>query len=149
LRRGHPLKRILPSPPIRREADTKKRASFYHALQNKTKNQSFKEICRQKGIEIAPSTARYWKRQFKEQGEKALRHTRRQSTSVGQPLKACEAELERIFDPNHPLHTASIETISNEAINLGPRQLHKRYHALNARRFKRATLSALLAKNKG
>jgi len=110
-----------PPRPIRCEADTTKRSRFYHALQNKKNDQSFAEICRQKGIEIPPSTGRLWKRQFEKQGEQALRRTRRQSTRLGRTPRVPEAELEQIFDPNHPLHTASIETISKEAIDLGPR----------------------------
>jgi transposase len=137
-----------PSRPIRCEVDTTKRARFYHALQNKKKDQSFAEICHQKGIDIPPSTGRLWRRQFEEQGEQALRRTRRQSARLGRPSHVPEAELEQIFNPDHPLYTASIKTISKEAINLGPRQLHKRYHALNARRFKRATSSKISKKNK-
>ena len=134
-----------PPRPTRCEADTTKRARFFHALQNKKDGQSFNEICRQKGIEIPPSTGRDWKRQFEQQGEKAIRRTRRQSTRLGQPPKVSEAELTAVFDPQHPLHTAPYKSFE---FDLGSRQLHKRYARLNARRFKRATSSALSAKNK-
>jgi DDE superfamily endonuclease len=134
-----------PIKPIRHEADTTKRARFFYALQNQKKGQSFNELCAQSGINIPPSTGRYWRRQYEELGDLALRRTRRQSSRLGQPPKVLDADLKPIFDPQHPLHGAPFEAMNFE---LSSRQLHTRFGRFEAHRFKRRTASKISDKNK-
>jgi hypothetical protein len=138
-----------PTKPKRYERDTIKRARFHDVLKNQKNGQSFNEICRRKGIEISFSTDRLWRRQFEEQGDTALRRTRRQSSRLERQPKISNTDLQPLLEPQHPLHIVSFEIISQtEEIDIDSRQLHIRYKRLGARRYKRQTSSKISDKNR-
>jgi hypothetical protein len=88
----------------RKEHDTIKRMRFFDAYDRKRPSTGLNSIAKRPNINIPSSTARRWLKQRDQDGNKALRKTRRSSSSLGRKSTASAHDLNRITDQDNPLH---------------------------------------------
>jgi DDE superfamily endonuclease len=137
-----------PTNPKRREYDTPRRARFYQLYDQSKNRRSFNSICKEKGIQIPPSTGRFWLHQRAKLGSPAKRRTRKLSTRLGQPQRVSSSELQSLLDPKNPLHYQSYD-VQAQDLPIKPKTLQQNLvKRTGAKRFRKPKVKAISAKNK-
>jgi hypothetical protein len=133
----------------RQEWDTIKRTRFFDAFDSKTVDVSLNSLCKQPNINIPPATGRLWLKQREKIGSSAIRRTRKLSNRIGRKRKICEAALDRLVDPNDPIHqappTTQIEELGLECTTRTLRSTLRNQR--NAGRYKQRPVAPLSKKN--
>ncbi|KAF2422620.1 hypothetical protein EJ08DRAFT_477472 [Tothia fuscella] len=86
------------------EYDTPRRLRFFDAFDNKQKGQGVGVIAKMRGIDVVPSTARYWLKQRGKLGANTIRRTRKSSSTLGRKSKVFTADLRWLTDQADPIH---------------------------------------------
>jgi transposase len=86
------------------EYDSPRRARFFTIYDQSKKRRSFNKICKDKRVNIPPSTGRDWIRKREQIGSAAYRRTRPLSENLGRPQVLAERDLNTLLDPNNPLN---------------------------------------------
>ncbi|KAF1809205.1 hypothetical protein P152DRAFT_172580 [Eremomyces bilateralis CBS 781.70] len=133
----------------RQEYDSPRRVVFFRLYDQSKNRRSFRSICRQKGIEILPSTGIRWLENRKELGPEAVQRTRGLSKRRGRPRKLDNRTLQRLLDPQEPLYDKDIDYQAKE-LGVGVSTLHQNLSKrLNARHYKNPSTTAIRDINKG
>lgn len=133
----------------RQEWDTIKRTRFFDAFDSKSPQVSFNSLCQRPEISIPPATGRYWLKQREKRGSPTFRRTRKLSSRLGRAQKVSESDLDRLIDPNDPIHQAPPSTQIEELnLHCTTRTLRSNLrNRRNAGRYKQSPVAPLSDKN--
>ncbi|KAG9236379.1 hypothetical protein BJ875DRAFT_230041 [Amylocarpus encephaloides] len=128
-----------PDPSYHCPASTRKRIRFFDAFDRNRNLKSFRQICRDEGVNHC--TGLRWKRQRENIGALALRTTRGTSKKLGRRSKVTTAICKMLVNPQNPVRDQLYEAqIAYHNLPVQKRQLQRKLkeHTQGARRYKMA-----------